>query len=281
MAIPTTSRDRHEEFQIMKLSSRRPELWLRRPELWLRRPELWLRRPELWLGRPELWLGLVLALGAGCATTEDQPGTDAEAVDQEATKKANKAADRAHELSVARLELELAELGARSSTAEAERGVRQATLALSEAERDLAVFRETERPHAIAEAVLELDQADHRRETEHDELNELIAMYAAEDFAAMTKELVLKRGRKNLEFAERELELARAELDHLQNLTLPKKERELEAALEKARGEHAQAEAELAKARLEATKSLAEARQEITVLERPLEDEDEDEESEE
>lgn len=223
--------------------------------------------------------GLVLALAAACAAPEghakpDLPDAPADAAAKRATKAANKAADRAHELAVARLALELAELQARAGEAKAERGLAEAARALAEAESDLAAFREIERPHEIAKAVLEIDQADHRRDGQHDELNELVAMYAAEDFAAMTKELVLKRGRKQLEFAERELELARAELAHLQDETLPKKERELVAALEKARGEHAEAEVELAKARLEATKALSEARQEITVLERPLEDDD-------
>ena len=235
---------------------------------------------KLFPRRPGLLLGLVLVL-AGCADrrrpAEDRAGRRGRERPtrrpprsrQQGGRSGPRARRRAHEL-------EIAELEARSSAAEAERGVREAALALAEAERDLAVFKETERPHAIAEAVLELDEADHRRESEQDELNELIAMYAAEDFAAMTKELVLKRGRKNLEFAERELELARAELAHCcRTRPCPRRSASSRPRSRRRAASTPRPRTSVAKARLEGTKALAEARQEIAVLERPLEDDDE------
>ena len=114
---------------------------------------------------------------------------------------------------------------------------------MNDAQRDLDLFMNHERPKKLAEARLGLDRSEHRRELAKDELDELISMYEAEEFAELTKELVLKRGRKSLEFAERQLELTRKSMALLEGEELPKQQRDLELALQKA--EHALRDAEL------------------------------------
>jgi hypothetical protein len=59
-------------------------------------------------------------------------------------------------------------------------------------------------------------------------------MYKKEDFAALTKELVLNRGKKNLEFANRSLEHEKIEAATTRDVELPRKEKDLQLALRKA-----------------------------------------------
>ena len=183
--------------------------------------------------------------------------------------RAHRHADRQHALEQARIDLALAELEVAASRRKAERAVVEARREVDEAQRALAVFLERERPRELAGGRLGLDRAAHRLELEQDELAELTAMYAAEDFAEMTKELVLKRGRKGVEFAERGLELERQKLALLEEETLAKKERDLRAVLAKAQHGLAEAEAGLEQAGLQAEKKLAGARNAIDKLERP------------
>lgn len=191
--------------------------------------------------------------------------------------KAYEEADRAHSLSQARMDMEITQLDVTAARTKAELGVTNARRELEEKERALAVFLEHERPNKMANAQLSLDRVVHRLDLERDELNELTAMYEAEDFAELTKELVLKRGRMGVAFAERSLELERKKLDLLSNETLAKQERELRVGVEKAQHGVREAEIGLKKAELEADKKLSGARHAIEKLERPVPDEDGDE----
>jgi HlyD family secretion protein len=212
------------------------------------------------------------AAAAPDPAAKEEPA-DPEAEAQKARKKelerANDLADRAHSLAQARIDLTLAELEVQTAQTKAERALAEATRELKEEELELAVFPEHERPQQLDDARLGLDRAAHRLELEQDELGELTAMYEQDDFAELTKELVLKRGRKGVEFAERSLTLERAKLQLLEGETLPKKERELRAAVDKARSAVEVAQAGLDQSQLEAQKKLSGARYAITKLERP------------
>ena len=59
-------------------------------------------------------------------------------------------------------------------------------------------------------------------------------MYKKEEFAALTKELVINRGKKNLEFANRNLQQEETELAQTRDVELPRKEKDLQMALHKA-----------------------------------------------
>jgi hypothetical protein len=66
------------------------------------------------------------------------------------------------------------------------------------------------------------------------ELEQIIAMYAGEEFAESSKELVIERSRRGVEQAERSMALQRAERERLESVDLPraalKKQRALDAA---------------------------------------------------
>lgn len=177
---------------------------------------------------PLLTLG---GLGA-CATTVEAPAPQLEeaSADEEADE-ADEAEEQARKLLFSKLDLTVAKLEAEQSKLDADRSVAKAERKLVEAQRALKLFLEHEQPTELAEAQFGLDRSSHRRELAEDELNELISMYEAEEFAELTKELVLKRGRKSLEFSQRGLAFAQAEFDLLQNEELPQRQRDLEREL--------------------------------------------------
>jgi len=214
---------------------------------------------------------------AACASTSEVHQAPEEPAPSAATEKdAEKDAEdeaveelkEARELHFAELGLAIAKLDAEHSTAKSDQDLAEAQREVGEAQRKLDLFVNHEQPKELAEAQLGYDRAAHRRELALDELNELISMYEAEEFAELTKELVLKRGRKSLEFSERGLELERQEQAVLQNETLPKRQRDLEHALLKAQQGLASAELSHAKSRIEVEVSLAKAAHKLEDLQR-------------
>lgn len=169
------------------------------------------------------------------------------------------------ELAIKQLENKLA-----VDEAQAERS--KAMRELEEAKRSLDAFTGQVMPRELDEKRMQLDASMHRAEHAKDELNELTAMYEADEFAKSTKELVLKRGRRELEMAERGLALARAELQHFEGTVLPKRQRELEHAVHDAeRALHAQAGKE-EKRRMEARLAEQRSVDQLTELREALND---------
>ncbi len=149
---------------------------------------------------------------------------------------------------------------------------------LAEARNELRDYQEKVQPRELEEKRISLDRSVHRADHAKDELAELTAMYEADEFAKATKELVLKRGRRELEMAERSLAVARQELEHHENVAVPKRVRELQRKVVDAERERKKAELEAEKqqreAELAARKAadrIAELRTEIDELGRKLE----------
>src|SRR5262245_45991908 len=68
---------------------------------------------------------------------------------------------------------------------------------------------------------------------EKDELHELEKMYEADDLTEETEEIVLKRQRNSVEFAEFSLEGAKLNRDEMLNIRLPRYDIEIKEGLEK------------------------------------------------
>ncbi|HEX5052569.1 MAG TPA: hypothetical protein VFZ65_12410 [Planctomycetota bacterium] len=135
----------------------------------------------------------------------------------------------------------------------------------------LKVFQDDERPRELEEKQLELDQSTYRAEHQKDELGELTAMYENDEFAAATKELVLKRGRRELEVAERRLALAKKSMRHAEQVEMPRRERELRRKLADAEIEHEKAQLAAKKAALELDLAQAKAEHRLTALKEEIE----------
>ncbi|MEO0649266.1 MAG: hypothetical protein AAFZ65_01140 [Planctomycetota bacterium] len=182
-----------------------------------------------------------------------------------------------HELAEKRWQLEQAELDLRSAEMDAELAMRKATRAVDLAAKDvqeaqlaLKAFQEIEREHQLGEAQVGLQRQENRAVEARMELEELEAMYADDEFAGKTKELVLERGRRNLALTERSLELGRMQIELLSNTKLPMQTREHERKLQSAQQALEDARTELEQAKLDQERSLRKARHAIEKLEREI-----------
>jgi hypothetical protein len=195
--------------------------------------------------------GLIAGL-TGCATSEKQISVAsasskscAQRGNEESDKQAEKekrAEDQAKdERQHAKLErgLEIAHRGVeKARMAQAHSEVEQA-VALAKAERELNletqrlhIFMERTAPERIEQAKLGLVRAEDRVKENEEELRQLEMMYAEEDFADQTKEIVLERGRRRLQRSQRDLELRRESLATLTERTIPLETAEHESKVE-------------------------------------------------
>lgn len=176
--------------------------------------------------------------------SDDNAGDKEEKYQIEATKNVRKLAKLERDQDIAGEKL------AKARMSEAHAATDQNT-ALARAEQELALetagmnkFRDREVPNRIAWAELRLTQAQDRVKDSEDELHQLELMYAEEDFADQTKEIVLDRSRRRLERSHRDLELRHEDHAILTEKTIPlelaereQKVRQKELALDKARRE--------------------------------------------
>jgi hypothetical protein len=158
------------------------------------------------------------------------------------------------------------EASARASELEAESKVRAAERELGKAEAALAHFEDVEVPTELAQRDLSIDRSTGRLSDSEAELAQLESMYADEEFAESSKELVLARSRRNVEFSKRSLELARSARKDYMEFDLAKKRKDAENKVTVAREHLEAARVRLEEARfgnetkaLEAAESLRKA----------------------
>jgi hypothetical protein len=174
------------------------------------------------------------------------------------------------EVEAAKVEQQIAEIDRAVRQRGIEMGLHKAAADLTKARADLEVFLATVKPHELEEKRIGLDQSLHRLEHSKDELGELVAMYEADEFAKTTKELVLKRGRREVEMAERYLVVAQKEMQHFEQIVLPQRERELRDKVVDAEHEQRKADSEAAKARLEVAQATKKEAQRLADLQEEI-----------
>lgn len=230
-------------------------------------------RPSI-LALPFVLLPLVACSSTGTKASGG-PGEKPSAKQESGEDAAEKLAKKKFDLECARLDLQLKKLGneaeergAANEADDAERSVRDAREALEK-------FQRHEKPTKLDETKLELDQSIQRRTEQQQELDELEAMYRQEELATLTKELVLSRGRKQLEFAKRSFEIRSKNAEQTTNVELPRKERELSENLAKAERRLAEARSKGEKLKLEnklemmkAERALADLEKEVAKMEK-------------
>jgi hypothetical protein len=171
---------------------------------------------------------------------------------------------------LARIGLELARLEAAGSEDGAASAVRAAELELEAASAALTAFA-SDREVRTRGAAAAVERARVHLEEQRAELAELEAMYAVEEFAQTTKELVLVRGRNQLAAAEEALAIERMRLAQLEGLELPAEEAAHRLALMRAEADLRDARNELEVARVRARLDVLRAEQAL----HEAEDEDE------
>ncbi len=165
-------------------------------------------------------------------------------------------AEKERSIAEARVALVIAETEREQQLVDAQAEIAKAQTELADAERELAAFVERTAPHELENARLSHDEAVYRSEEARAELAELEAMYKADQFAAMTKELVLQRGRRQVEVAERRLALSKAALAAKQEIEHVAKVKELEGKVADRRRALAKAERGLALAKLKSERDV-------------------------
>lgn len=223
-------------------------------------------------------LALALTLLGACASTPTESGAKSPAGDAKSAKQEQERAEKLDKLRFdlegARVALQLAELESQADALAAQEELEDARTELEEAERALKRFSEVKLPHEIASGQLGIERSMQSLGEARQELAQMEAMYAAEPnldaTTQATRDIVLERHRKRVEFSTRGLELARAEFQDEVGAGLPLEQRELENELREKRRAVRKAESALAKHALESAHDLAKARRAVTEAERKL-----------
>ena len=146
---------------------------------------------------------------------------------------------RISELTITRSEEELPRLEKtlKMDFADAERSDR-------EAKEDYKRYNEIDRPTTIKSAKFMLKYYTFNLDYEKDELDQLEKMYKADDLTEATEEIVLKRQKNAVEFAQYSLENAKLNTDEMLNVRLPRMDIQIKESL--ARTALAKARAQMA-----------------------------------
>jgi multidrug efflux pump subunit AcrA (membrane-fusion protein) len=103
-----------------------------------------------------------------------------------------------------------------------------------EAKEDFERYNEIDRPMAVKSAEFMVKYYNFSLDYEKDELEQLEKMYEADDLTEETEEIVLKRQRNAVEFAEFSLENAKINTDEMLNIRLPRMDIQIKESLERA-----------------------------------------------
>ncbi len=102
------------------------------------------------------------------------------------------------------------------------------------AKEDFKRYNEIDRPMALKLAAFMVKYYSFMVDNEKDELHELEKMYKADDLTEETEEIVLKRQRNQLEFAEFNLEQAKTESDEMIKVQIPRMDIRMKESLDRA-----------------------------------------------
>jgi len=180
--------------------------------------------------------------------------------------------NKRRDLDYARIEQQTGELDRRTRTLTVEAAMQRSAAELEQARRSLDLFLSEQRPREVEDKKISLDRSIYRAEEAKEELGELVAMYEADEFAKTTKELVLKRGRRQAELAERDLAVTKRENLEFEQHSLPQRERELRQKVADAEVERKKAEVDAEKARLELQIAERKSKEKLTDLEEEIAD---------
>ncbi|UCG32816.1 MAG: hypothetical protein JSU68_14260 [Phycisphaerales bacterium] len=173
---------------------------------------------------------------------EEKEGTLAEVqaeADQEEKEAEAQAEDRRklakleRDIEIARQKLVKAQVAGKHGQIQNQVAVAEAERELELEQRRLATFERRSAPNRIEWSRLGLLRAEDRLKEAEEELAQLELMYAEEDFADQTKEIVLERGRRRLERSRCDLELRTQDHAILTEETIPTELREHELNVEK------------------------------------------------
>lgn len=174
------------------------------------------------------------------------------------------------ELHLAQLELEIGKAKAKSTAASNAAAVAQANFDLGLAERTLVQYVEVEAPQRVAQEQLSLDNTSFRLLESRQEQEQMEVEYGphmTDEHAKKTGEIVIWRGQKRIEFAERRLELSKLSFAQLESFEIPQKQAELKQKLDQKQEALERAKEKAERGVLEDTVSIKKIENRMDVLE--------------
>lgn len=201
---------------------------------------------------------------AGATAALEETAGDKQDGDEEETT-ADKLKKAEHGLEDARAELKIARQECQAGERKQKDEVEEAEYGLAKAREALEVFQRVAKPLELSKIELSLDRSAQSVQEIKQELEEIMAMYKKEDFASLTKELVISRSKKRLEFENREMEHEKTRAATERDVEIPRKEKDLDLEVKKA-------EAALREARAEQAKSADENELKMKKAERAVDD---------
>lgn len=176
-----------------------------------------------------------LALGQDAKPAEGQqapnPAEEKEKAEKERRDLLRKGERSKRELQMAEMRLQKAKLQIDITEKQNALAIDKAKKDLELAQRKLRNFKEKGRPERIERADLGLAFAQDGLKEAEQELEQLEKMYKDDQFADMTKEIVLERGRRRLERSRKSLQIETAAVAVLKGETLPIEELEQETGV--------------------------------------------------
>jgi len=176
------------------------------------------------------------------------------------------------ELTAAEERLALARQSLEHHEALSREQVHIAEMSLEHTEKKWRQFEEIEAPLQRAEARLSLREASDGLLESQEELAQLEQMYAQDDLADATREIVLQRGKRRLDRAGEEVSIQERRLQQLEEHSLPLEALELRGILEEKRSALESARRDALEGRLEKKIEILEAESEVVRLRAKLDE---------
>ena len=190
-------------------------------------------------------------------------GGDAEALEKELKQKQR-------DLGYAQVEQQTTALSRQVRDLSVAAALDKAKFEVDKAARALEWFTKEQKPRELEQKRISLDAQKSGAEAAKDEFAELESMYEEDEFASKTKELVLKRGRNQMELAARRLAVTEREFTELETRTMVDREKDLQRALADAERGLRTAQLEAEKAKLELDLAAAKAQDRVADLEKEI-----------
>jgi hypothetical protein len=153
--------------------------------------------------------------------------------------------DQRRQLETAKLALADARSALAAAEAELPLKLAAARASYQRATEDLERFTKVTRPAREEQARQDLDRSEFRLKSALEELNQLKAMYEADDLTEETEEFILERQQKSVEAAQFSLRLQKLETEQTLKVDLPRQAEDLQRGIKQARITLDRAEAEL------------------------------------
>ena len=226
------------------------------------------------------WIAPALLSAFACSSTPDESGSSENSnPPQDATstppappseETTLKIAELTGQVELAKRKLERARMDVTQQGTDASSAISKATVERDLAQKALQHFDQVEMPQRIAKADLDLKDATDYSTEQQEEMQQLELMYAKDDLADKTKEIVLARGKRRLERAKQRLALAQKDNDDLKASQLPEQRAKLAQALQEKEQELQRAQFAAETGRMDKDTGVIAAQHELEKLQREL-----------